>query len=478
MHNEWKHGPCLRLLAGACLVFAGSVASAQSYSRTETIVYSDNTTSWVLGQVASRTIDGVVAEQASYDPGSALLLHAWAFGKTTAVMTYNADGTLATSADGNGNQTTFSGWKRGIPQLVGYADGTSQSAIVGDQGWILQVTDQNGHATGFGYDAMGRLASINYPTGDTVAWNNLVQSFVQVDTSEYGIPAGHWRQTTTTGSHIKVSYFDALWRPLLVAEYDAADSSGTARFRGFEYDHQGRVVFASYPSAASNSDKGSWTAYDALGRLVSNALDSEQGLLTTSTSYLADSNGAYTLVRDPRGNEVRTWYQMFGEPTYAAPVRVQMPEGAVARIDRDVFGKPIAISRGNADGSQQVTRTYSYNGSQELCRTLEPETGATLMGYDGAGNLAWSAAGLAVSQACESAGNSIEVSSRKVGRTYDSRNRLKTLAFPDGNGNQVWTYTADGKPSQVVTQNAGGATQAINTYTYNKRGMLTAETSG
>ena len=71
MHNEWKHGPCLRLLAGACLVFAGSVASAQSYSRTETIVYSDNTTSWVLGQVASRTIDGVVAEQASYDPGSA-----------------------------------------------------------------------------------------------------------------------------------------------------------------------------------------------------------------------------------------------------------------------------------------------------------------------------------------------------------------------------------------------------------------------
>ena len=41
-----------------------------------------------------------------------------------------------------------------------------------------------------------------------------------------------------------------------------------------------------------------------------------------------------------------------------------------------------------------MTRSYSYNAHEELCRSVEPETGATLMGYDGAGNLAWSAAGL------------------------------------------------------------------------------------
>ncbi|MGE8250713.1 MAG: RHS repeat protein, partial [Stenotrophomonas bentonitica] len=59
--------------------------------------------------------------------------------------------------------------------------------------------------------------------------------------------------------------------------------------------------------------------------------------------------------------------------------------------------------------------------------------------------------------------------------SYDSRNRLSRLSFPDGNGTQDWSYTADGKPSQVVTANSGGR-QVINTYAYNKRGLIVGET--
>lgn len=97
------------------------------------------------------------------------------------------------------------------------------------------------------------------------------------------------------------------------------------------------------------------------------------------------------------------------------------------------------------------------------------------MAYDAAGNLAWSAAGLALAAAngCET--STAQASGRRVDRSYDSRNRLNQLSFPDGNGNQTWSYNAAGKPSQVVTENAGSR-QVINTYAYNKRGLITGET--
>ncbi len=476
-----KQRNCRRVVLGtafACLVSNAGMVQAQSYSRTEAITYHDNTAKWVLGQVASRSVNGSVAEQTSYDANTALPLQSWSFGKLKQTLTYNADGTVATVKDGNNNVTTLSSWKRGIPQSISYANGTTHSAVVNDSGWLVQVTDQNGYSTNYAYDAMGRLASISYPTTDSVAWNTTSRAFVQVNTDEYGIPAGHWRQTINTGAATKVTYFDALWRPLLVSEYDANNPSGTQRFVGYEYDHEGRTVFASYPSASSNPDKGVWTSYDALGRQVSVSQDSEHGLLTTTTNYLSDASGAYTLVRNPRGGEVRTWYQMFDQPSYDAPVRITQPEGAITTIARDLLGKPTSITRGNTDGTTSATRTYRYNAYQELCASVEPETGATLMGYDAAGNLAWSAAGLPAATICESDGSSSVVAARRVARGYDNRNQLTSLTFPDGNGNQTWTYTPDGKPSQIITQNDSGANQTVNTYTYNKRRLLVAEVSG
>src|SRR5690606_4677655 len=131
-----------------------------------------------------------------------------------------------------------------------------------------------------------------------------------------------------------------------------------------------------------------------------------------------------------------------------------------------------------------VNRTYAYNKHQELCRSVEPETGATLMGYDPAGNLAWSAAGLPPATACHATGLTPTIGARRVDRTYDARNRLKTLSFPlaapgTGNGDQAWSYYADGKPQQISTWNIGaeGADpkETRNLYTYFKRGMVLTE---
>ena len=61
-------------------------------------------------------------------------------------------------------------------------------------------------------------------------------------------------------------------------------------------------------------------------------------------------------------------------------------------------------------------------------------------------------------------------------RTYDARNRIDTLTFPDNNGNQVWDYTPDGLPESITTYNDGGASSVVNSYLYNKRRLPVSET--
>ncbi|WP_434212831.1 RHS repeat protein [[Pseudomonas] boreopolis] len=446
------------------------------YTRTDLTEYYDDTVKWVLGNIAKNTNGntGIVVSQTSYN-SNAMPNQIWAFGKLQQTLTYNSDGTVATVADGGNHVTTLSGWKRGSPQLITYADGTSTSAVIDDNGWITSVTDENGYASTYGYDAMGRISSVVYPGGDSVAWYSTTQAFSQITATEYGLGAGHWRQVVSTGNARKEVYFDAFWRPVVSREYDNGNVAATQRFQRFAYDENGRQVFASYPGATDALTTGTWTEYDALGRTTSVSQDSELNLLTTTTQYLA---GNQTRVTNPRGQVTVTGFQVFDQPDYKKPVWIQHPEGAYTDISRDLFGKPIAIVRRNADSTTKVIRSYVYDSYQQLCKSIEPETGATAMGYDGAGNVIWSAAGLSLPSTSNCDAQAAYDSGRRVDRTYDVRNRVKTVSFPDGNGNQSWTYYNDGKPSEVVTSNDAGSTQTVNTYTYNKRRLLTTETTG
>lgn len=478
----------------ALVAWVPQLALAQTYTRTDQIVYHDNLSSWVLGQqVSSTNINtGVVELRTDYDTTTALPLRRYGPGtaatpgKLVQTATYYADGTLATVKDGNNNVTTLADWYRGIPRTIQYADGAVESAAVNAQGWITSVTSAAGGKTCYGYDTMGRVnlvtqtSETNPGVCDTSAWNQTVLSFVKVGAAEYGIPAGHWRQTVTTGNHQKITYFDALWRPSVTKELDATNGTTetlTKRFQRFTYDHEGRVTFASYPGTTDALTTGIWTTYDALGRVKVSSQDSELGLLNTTTTY---APGFQTHVTNPRNYTTITEYQAYDQPSYDNPTGVTQSAGAdtsVTEIHRDVFGKPQRIRKRNADGSIFVDRHYGYNVYQELCRSEEPETGATLMGYDTAGNLKWSSSGLPAGQACESNGTTAAVAARRSDRVYNSRNRLHTLAFPDGRGNQTWTYHADGLPQSITTNNISGGDQVVNRYYYNKRRLLTTEHS-
>lgn len=487
--NALGHALVLALVA-----WAPQLAQAQTYTRTDQIVYQDNLSSWVLGQQVSstNTNTGVVEFKTDYHPVTALPERKYGPGtaatpgKLVQTATYYADGTLATVKDGNNNITTLTDWYRGIPRTIQYADSAVESATVNPQGWITSVTNAVGSKTCYGYDAMGRVNLVTQSSEttagvcDTSAWNATVLSFVKVGVAEYGIPAGHWRQTVTTGNAQKFSYFDAQWRPLVTRELDATDGTSetlTKRFQRFTYDHDGRVTFASYPGTTDALTTGTWTTYDALGRVKVSSQDSELGVLTTTTNY---ASGFQTHVTNPRNYTTVTEYLAYDKPSYDSPTGVTQSAGAdtaATEIHRDVFGKPQLIRKRNAGGTLSVDRYYGYNDYQELCRSEEPETGTTLMGYDTAGNLKWSSSGLPTGQACEPNGTTAAVAARRSDRVYNNRNRLQTLAFPDGRGNQTWTYESDGLPQSITTNNVSGGDQVVNRYYYNMRRILRAEHS-
>jgi len=295
---------------------------------------------------------------------------------------------------------------------------------------------------------------------------------------EYGIAAGHWRQTTSTGNARKVVYFDALLRPLVDETFDAAIPSATRSITARRYDGGGRLTFQSYPRSTLSSFAdlvpGTRTLYDALDRVTQVHQDSELGVLTTTTQYL---NGFQTRVINPRLKETTASYMVYDAPVTTWPLSVAHPEGAFTDVSRDAFGKPLSITRRDASGTLVLSRKYAYDGFQKLCKTIEPETGATVQDYDGAGNQVWSASGLSLPSPGDCNRIEAQNSGRRIDRSYDGRNRLIGMSFPGLNGNQSWQYTPDGLPAQIATLNEGGAASVVNTYSYNGRRLLTGEGS-
>ncbi|HTV84874.1 MAG TPA: hypothetical protein VME63_05690 [Dyella sp.] len=433
----------------------------------ETTTFLNDTNLWVLGLTQSvvNNTTGETELSNTYN-GSDLLQSRSRFGEFIMSYTYNSAGQLASFTDGNNHTTSIGNYYRGIPQSISFPDNTNESLTVDDLGQISSITDQNGNTTHYSYDAIGRIAQITYPTNDSVSWYPKVFTYSFVG-SERGITGNHWDRITTVGSAVSTTYFDADLRPVLSDTSNGSQDITTAT----SYDYTGATTFASYPvygqAALTSLTTGTHHTYDALERLTQTQEDSELGSLTTTTAYLG---GAGLQVTDPKNNVTTTYYQVFDEPSYKDPIQVNAPASISQSITRDIYGNPTAITQSGPYGSENdsVTKTLLYDSYHRLCRTTEPESGSTVMSYDAANNLAWSAQGQTITDG--TCGQTDVATGAQTTRTYDAMNRVLTITPPAGTQTTSYTYDTRGNISKV---SSGSAT---NIFTYNTLSLVTSQT--
>jgi RHS repeat-associated protein len=454
-----------------------------TYSRTENIQYKDKESTlggaanvWILGRIARRTIPGF-SNDAQFNTYHAATLdrdEETRFGKLQRKFGWNADGTLAWVQDGATQQTTLSEYYRGIPGRITYADSTYQQAGINAFGQITSVRNEAGYTTNYDYRSDGRLYQIRYPTAES--WNNTTIAFVPT-VGGIGAP---WRQTVTTGTGRKTVDFDGLWRPLTTLEEDTGIAA-SKRYVTRRFDHAGREVFVSYPRSSPGT-VGTSTSYDALGRPTLIASHNEPGLDPLETE-IAYKDGFLTEVTNPRDFVTTTAFQTFDEPSEDAPVSIAEPLGTTTTIIRDVLGKPTSMVRSGdymyppgstvpGDSLMPLSRTtsYVYDNNQRLCKTVEPESGATIVAYDLAGNVDWQATGQTLTSTTTCNNGSPGAMTGIADFAYDVRNRLKDTLYTDASTPDVYrTYTPDGLLNTVISD---GSTW---TYGYNSRRLPTSE---
>lgn len=454
--------------------------SSFGYSVDEGHAYLDDTAKGIIGLPLqeSNLSTGEVVSQNTYDAATLTLTSRSSFGQVVMNYAFNAQGQLASFTDPNQHTTTLSNYKRGIPQTIGYPDvtpdhpnGTTQSIVVDDFGQIAAITDQAGAMTQYGYDAMGRVARIDYPAGDSVAWAPRTFSYSLIGDAR-GMGGSHWMRLITQGSYSERVDFDAMMRPLMTGKAEAGSGALYVSDRT-EYDWKGRKTFVSYPVDGA-PDRGSITAgvstaYDALGRQTGTTEPSELGkTLTTTTVYLSGGRRQDT---DARGSTTVTAFQAFDAPGYDRAVRVDAPEGVTQVITRNLFGEPTSLVQGG------VTKAKVYDALHRICRTSEPESGNEVTAYDAAGNVAWSAAGLAITG--NGCGYEQVPDAAKIIRAYDGMNRVKSVSYPQGTLATSFSYDPLGNPASATAATSGPSAASTGTVTWsfghNKLGLLSAE---
>ncbi|MBX3687769.1 hypothetical protein [Dokdonella sp.] len=450
--------------------------SGSAGSKEREIAYHDNTTRWVLGQIASlketHGLQQYTLNTNTYDSTTADLLEAREFGELVQSNIWYADGTLKSQTDGKKHETKFASYWRGIPRSIIFADDTTtMSATVDDWGQITSMTDPLNNTTSYEYYPAGRLKKISYPVaGNDPAWNSTSFTYEQLSGGgDFPCTAGmgsctYWQSTRTTGLATETTGFDGLWRPRL-SRTDVSGIGASQIYVRRRFDHAGRETFASYPSATAVANAGRSTSYDALGRVVATGQDSERGLLTTVSTYASAHKRTTT---DARGHKTYTTFASFETPGYDTPVEIRRElvgkTDQLTSIARDSFGKILSITRSGGGHSHSASRSYTYNDQQRLCSVTEPESGTSVFGYDLAGNLEWRGKG--------GSGNCIEsgAASQVVEYGYDALNRLLTTTFPSGTATISQDWYADGT-LRSVTQGP-----VVWSYDYNGRRQITKET--
>lgn len=369
---------------------------------------------WIIGLNESTSISNIDGQTfRDYYPNGDLRYES-AYGVRTD-HTYYPNGEVETTTDANGNITTFRNYKHGIPQEEeqpgGIPDGevppTNLTIIirreVSEYGTITWEEDGRQNRTDYTYDALNRVDGIRLPLFSalpiSVQWR-------------YGT---HNARTVTRGMYENTQRVDVRGRVIENTHTD--NDTGEIISVAYDYDVFDRKTFESYPSNTLIQNPapslGTTYVYDQLNRIEKITHSDGSEIVYTYYPYNRVD------ITDENDHTTHYYYRAYGDPSKSSLIRIEAPVDESTTIttiiDRDEMGQVVSIRQGDETANNYKERSFTYYPTRFLHTETNPETGVTTYVYDNVGNMR----------------------SRQVGTsdpvlyTYDDRNRLDTIDYPE-----------------------------------------------
>lgn len=327
--------------------------------------------------------------QAQYDAASNLLRLTQPDGSADR-YTYDAAGRLLSATDRRDQQIAYTRDADGRLTRKDFPDGSSATYAYDAAGNLLTAANQHGVTT-FTYDATGRLTSAAGPLGHTI--------FYAYD------PAGRrTRIWDDAGFEARYSY-DAAGRLAQVR------NASNALLASYSYDAAGRL---------SRQDQGNGTystfVYNSAGQLTQVDNRASNGSLLSSYTYTYDANGRRASQTSSSGQTTYS-YDAAGRLISAA-----LP-GRTIQYTYDAAGNRINVN------DNSVVTTYATNAINAYTAV-----GPATLSYDGGGNLTGETVG-----------------SDETTYAYDAEGRLVNASAPG----DVWSYEYDALGQLIASVHNG-----------------------
>lgn len=234
-------------------------------------------------------------------------------------------------------------------------------------GLPISTTDENQQISNYGYDSLGRKASVGYPDGGAIGWQ--YPSSTQVVETK-AISPGVSQVTTTT--------LDSWGRKSTVSVSDpvSADTVTTT------YDTDNRVSCVTNPerSSQSSTDGETCFGYDELDRPTS--VSHSDG-----TSIQVQYTGNQATVTDENGNQKRYTYDAFHDLTSVFEPNASGSLSWETDYTWDAGGHLLTATQKGDGSSGARVRTFGYDGLGRLTQEVTPEAGTKTYAYDNDGNV-------------------------------------------------------------------------------------------
>ena len=378
-------------------------------SRTRSLSYYLNTSKWIIAKIENESFSGSSTTRNFDSSGN---LTSETINGITTSYSYDSEGNISSKTFPRNLTHNYSSYYRGVPRSESQPEGVRISRTVSDAGNVTSETNGDGRTTRYGYDAMNRITSVDYPVGNSVSINYTATT----------------KRSTRGGLNEQITYNSF--------GYPIKHSLGGID-KSFTVDVFGRRTFESNPDTSS----GTTYSYDILNRLtnIRNADGSNR-----SISYGAGTKQ----VRDERSNSTTYSYRSYGDPGQQILMGISAP----------ISSASVSITRNSVDLVQSVsqngqTRNYGYNSNYYLTSVTNPETGTTSYGRDAAGNMTSRSIG----------------ASGTTSYTYDGQNRLTRAAFPGSTPAINYTYN---KTHKLLTANSSTGNRVMG---YDSNNNLTSD---